>query len=210
MSRFNSFFNQLRALDRQSGLVPLFLAFILLAVLAYVLPWVHNSGQALTLGGYDLAEWLSLHPGVRFQSPPLLASAIIRVHLALFAGLIVLWMPRRLWVWTLILVGIFVIAQLPPPEFVTQRSDMNYQQQLGLAVFTLILCAGLAILRWRSLFTLILAVVGLGLSAWGLIQAREFMQVFSLPAWVGLGAPLLMLAYLAMIGLLIGRAQSQQ
>jgi len=208
MSRFNNSLKRLQALDRESSLAPLFYAFSLLGLLAYVLPWVHNPGQALTLGAYDLAEWLSLHPGVRFQSPPLLASALIRLHLVLLSGLIVLWMPRRLWVWTLGFVVLLVLAQLPPAEFVSQREDMNYQQQLGLAVLTLILCGGLAVWSRRTLATLMLGVVGIGVCVWGVIQAREFMQVFHLPAWMGLGAPLLMLVYLAMIGVIWGREPS--
>lgn len=202
MSKFNSFFKQLRALDRDSRLAPFFFTLILVALVAYVLPWLQNPGQALTLGGYDLAEWLSLHPGVRFQSPPLLASALIRLHLALFAALIALWIPRRLWPVILSCVVLLVIAQLPPPEFVSQSSDMNYQQQLGLSIATLILCGVLVFFNWRTLATLIIAAVGMVISIWGLVQAREFMQVFALPAWVGVGAPLLAVIYLAMIGLI--------
>jgi hypothetical protein len=205
MSRFNSFFKQLRALDRDSSLVPVFFALILVALLAYVLPWLQNPGQALTLGGYDLAEWLSLHPGVRGQSPPYLASALIRLHLVLFAALITLWIPRRLWPVTMLSVLLLVIAQLPPPEFVSQSDDMNYQQQLGLAVTTLIVCGVFAFLNGRTLATLIIAAVGVIASMWGLSQAREFMQVFALPAWVGVGAPLLALIYLVMIGLIVNQ-----
>lgn len=202
MSRFNNFFKQLRVLDRESGLAPVFFALILIALLAYVLPWLHNPGQALTLGGYDLAEWLSLHPGVRGQSPEYLASALIRFHLVLFAALITLWIPRRLWPVTLICVVLLVIAQLPPPEFVSQFDDKNYRQQFGLAVFTLIACGVFAVLNWRTLPTLIIAIIGIGLTLWGLSQARDFMHVFDLPAWTGVGAPLLSLIYLAMIGLI--------
>jgi hypothetical protein len=209
MSKFSSFFKRLRALDREPSLAPFIFALILLALLAYVLPWLHNPGQALTLGGYDLAEWLSLHPGVRFQSPPYLASGLIRLHLVLFAGLIVLWLPRRLWPVTLICVALLVIAQLPPPEFVSQSGDVNYQQQFGLSVITLVFCGILAFLKWRTLATLIIAAVGIVISIWGLIQAREFMQVFSLPAWVGIGAPLLALVYLAMIGFIANRLRAQ-
>lgn len=208
MSRFNSFFTRLRALDRDSSVAPFFYAFILLALFAYVLPWINNPGQALTLGGYDLAEWLSLHAGVRFQSPPMLASGLIRLHLVLFTGLIVLWMPRRLWPMTLVCVVLLVIAQLPPPEFVSQSSDMNYRQQLGLAVFTLIVSGGLALWNRRTLATLILAVIGIVLCLWGMIQARRFMQDFHLPAWIGIGAPLLVLVYLSMIGLIAVQVRS--
>jgi len=68
---------------------------LILAFFAYLLPWLHNPGQALTLGSYDLAEWLSLHPGVRAQTPPMLASLLLRLHLVILAGLIAVWIPRR-------------------------------------------------------------------------------------------------------------------
>jgi len=99
-------------------------------------------------------------------------------------------------------VGLLTLAQLPPPEFLAQRSDMNYQQQMGLAVLTPILCAALVIWNRRSLSTLILALIGVILCVWGVIQAQGFMRVFSLPAWIGLGAPLLAGVYLAMMGML--------
>ena len=44
--------------------------FLLLALIAYSLPWVVGPGAALTLNAYDLAEWTSLHPAVRTAALP--------------------------------------------------------------------------------------------------------------------------------------------
>ncbi len=63
---------------------------LLIAVMlvCYALPWVINPGVSLTLGGYDLGEWASLHEAVRGEQPPLLTSFLLRLPLALVAVLI--------------------------------------------------------------------------------------------------------------------------
>ena len=57
-------------------------------IACYVLPWVINPGVSLTLGGYDLGEWTSLHEAVRGEQPPLLTSFLLRLPLALIAMLV--------------------------------------------------------------------------------------------------------------------------
>ena len=57
-------------------------------IAGYVLPWVINPGVSLTLGGYDLGEWTSLHEAVRGEQPALLTSFLLRLPLALIAMLI--------------------------------------------------------------------------------------------------------------------------
>ncbi|MBN8635251.1 MAG: hypothetical protein J0M07_07995 [Anaerolineae bacterium] len=57
-------------------------------IAVYVLPWVINPGVSLTLGGYDLGEWTSLHEAVRGEQPPLLTSFLLRLPLALIAMLV--------------------------------------------------------------------------------------------------------------------------
>ncbi|MCU0513679.1 MAG: hypothetical protein MUE40_14060 [Anaerolineae bacterium] len=61
--------------DRWSGLL------VPAALLAYLLPWVVNPGAALTPGAYDLAEWVSLTPMARGQSPVLLTPLLLRLPL---------------------------------------------------------------------------------------------------------------------------------
>ncbi len=61
---------------------------IAVMLVCYALPWVINPGVSLTLGGYDLGEWTSLHDAVRGEQLPLLTSFLLRLPLALVAVLI--------------------------------------------------------------------------------------------------------------------------
>ena len=53
--------------------------FLVVSLIAYILPWVNTRATGLTLGAYDLAEWASLHPA----SIQLLPSLLIRLQLVI-------------------------------------------------------------------------------------------------------------------------------
>ena len=167
---------------------------ILIALGFYVLPWLINPGVGLTSNAYDLAEWASLHPEVRNQSPSLLTSLLLRLPLVIFALMVALHIgitPKK----HLAGIGLFLllaVASLPPLEFLTvARNDPNYQQQFVLFLGALIL-GGVAISglfnRWYWIEILTLGFVGIGASIWGLMQARHLMIGFSMPVAVGLGS----------------------
>ncbi len=135
-------------------------------IACYVLPWVINPGVSLTLGGYDLGEWTSLHEAVRGEQSPLLTSFLLRLPLALVAVLVGMQphhlapSPKRgegekrltsppnplsqgrggITSRILPVVAILLIAAalLPPLEILDYPNDPNYQQQALVAGIALV------------------------------------------------------------------------
>src|SRR5690606_8662803 len=109
---------------------------LLMALLlaAYAGPWLQSPSAALSFGGYDLAEWASLPPGVRSASPPLVASFLLRSVLTSLTLFLAFASPYRRftvgWLAVAVVSLLLVAAQLPPLEFFTvARGDPNYSQQ---------------------------------------------------------------------------------
>ena len=176
---------------------PLAVLFVL-ALVAYTLPWIAGSGVGLTFGGYDLAEWTSLHPAVHAQTPPFLTTLLLRLPAAcaalalVFAGCQDMSRPRR---WLLGAVTVLTaVALLPPFEILTvAREDPNYRQQALLAAVTLV--AGLIGAsgwarragRWIGLA---LAVLAGAAAVAGLALGYELLAAFKLSVRLGVGGPL--------------------
>lgn len=184
-----------------------FWLFILLALMAYVSPWVINPGAGLTVGAYDLAEWVSLSPAARAQSPALLTTFLLRLPLMSLTLLIALNAPRsaftyRRWLHTLAVLPLCV-AQLPPPEFLSQTDDINYRQQALLAGGSLILAIiGLSGALHRYRLPVMVAVAGVSAVAVlaGLFQAQDILRQYKLPAETGFGGILLALLFALLAG----------
>lgn len=171
----------------------LFWLWIGAALLMYCLPWIVNPGSGLTVNGYDLAEWTSLHSAVRLQ-PLLYTSLFLRFPLTLVTLWIALYAPKPRWrnAWFIHACACFllVIAQLPPLEFILQMHDPNYQQQFVLAVVSLVgSIVGLSgiTVQYRLWLMLISTIMGLFAALMGYEQAANFMRQFHLPAELGLG-----------------------
>ena len=170
--------------------------FVVALLLAYVSPWLVGPGAALSFGGYDLAEWASLPPGVRSQSPPLIASFLLRFPLAAITLMLAFAAPyRRLSAgWLMVAAGMLILiaAQLPPPEFLTSaRNDPNYGQQFTLALISLVggvvgLAAAPAF--WRSLFAAVWAAVGAVVSVAGVLSAHELIAAYGIQVRTGAAA----------------------
>lgn len=167
-----------------------------LLIVAYLQPWIINGSAALNLTAYDLAEWASLHPAAVAQTPPLLTSLLLRLPLAC-AGVWLAWYRPHSGA-ARILVGVIVtliaIGLLPPPEYLGQRDNPNYQQQAGLATLTLAAAlAGLFAARRvkpivRTVVSVIALVGGLVAALGGLSLAVQWMGEYGLPAIIGSGA----------------------
>ena len=175
-----------------------------LALIAYVLPWVHNPGAGLTVNAYDLAEWTTLHPAVRSADLPYLPSFALRGQLLVITVILALNAPRRFTlIWWLHAIGVLLlgVAQLPPLEFVTQPGDGNYQQQALLAATSLIV-AGIALLGWLSKIREpvigFLCVVAIASVFFAVGRSIDLMQGFSLPAERGLGSGLMLVVYVVL------------
>jgi uncharacterized membrane protein len=165
------------------------LLFLCLGLIAYSLPWVSAPSASLTLGAYDLAEWASLHPAARTASPVLLPPLLLRlglVWLLLIAAYSTL--PRSIKA-LVILIG--SVALLPPLEFfVSDLADVNYRQQLALAIFTLIVgLIGVVgfFRRWTGLIQIALAAVLVVTVIWGNLSGYNLMIAYQLPAQIALG-----------------------
>lgn len=185
-------------------------ALTLSGLIAYMLPWVHTPGVSLTLGAYDLAEWSSLTPAIRGETPTLLTSLLLRVPLMCIAVLLALCASLvrdshgvR---WGILGVAFLIaIVQFPPFAFFAgDHHDPNYQQQFALALLTLILAG--AALRVKNLVLMrvgglmaasIAAVTGL----LGLLRSYRVMQTYELPVSLGMGGLLMIVALL--IGLAV-------
>ena len=178
--------------------------YVLLALVGYVLPWVISEGSALSMGAYDLSEWTSLHPLNREAAIPLITSGLLRLPLALVGIYLVTTAAQvRLfsggW-WVLaVSLGIFVLASMPPLEWLTEAPrDPNYLQQAvitaGLVIAGLIALS--TILNRRLVSLIQVLVLGIALiAAWtGFYQAIALFQQLELVMAIGSGLILFSMA----------------
>src|SRR5690348_12553890 len=94
---------------------------LILALIAYYLPWVYHRAAALTFNANDLAEWVSLDPNVRGAAVPLVIPLLLRIMLAFLAllfGLAAACADRDFGRWGFsTLAVILAITLLPPADF---------------------------------------------------------------------------------------------
>lgn len=170
-------------------LIPLLLCLLV----AYLLPWVINPGASLSPGGYDLAEWATIHPAAMGENPPLLTGLLLRLPLLCAALAFAFWLQpsttnRVIGAVIVILMG---IALLPPFEFLDDPGNWNYRQQIALAVVTVI--GGLfGVTGWlrsvRPIIGVFAALMGAAACMLGLSSVFSLMQTFNLPVSIGAGA----------------------
>lgn len=181
----------------------LFLLFILLLVV-YTQPWIVNPGASLSPGGYDLAEWTSVHPAAGGETPPLLTALLLRLPLVCatltFAFFMVPnWKNRVLGGMIVALMG---VALLPPFEILDDPGNWNYRQQLALAVFTII-GAAFGLTGWLGELRRILgsgaALVGVAVCLIGLNRAYNLMQGFNLHTQIGAGGLVTAILFIVLI-----------
>jgi hypothetical protein len=181
---------------RKSGRVWLTAAFLALALAAYCAPWLASSGASLSLNGYDLAEWSSLVPGVRYGAQPMVVPGLLRAQLVFAAAIVTLLPTRRgSWLWWTCGAGALalVIALLPPFEYFLEeswRTDVNYGQQVTFALLALF-NAGVSWMlprgRQRQLALIVMAIAGIVTAIAGTSQAVGLAAGYDLPATIGMG-----------------------
>lgn len=167
-------------------------ALIALMFALYLLPWVVNPAVSLTMNGYELAEWTSLHPAVQAATPPLLTSLLLRVPLVCIALLAAFTSRAEKWSSRVIpaLIVLVVAAGLLPPELIQATDNPNSRQQGGLALVTLIGGAvGLSgvLPGYRKWLAAGIAIIGGAASVIGLVQGHSLMQGFDVPTYIGVG-----------------------
>lgn len=177
---------QAKAASGVWALLPL--VFAVGVAIALLLPWASGRGAALTFNAIDLAEWTTLDPRARAETPALFTPLLIRLAVAL-AAIAVASLPgsRAL---RLLIVLAAVIALAPPFEIVEFPNDPNYQQGAIMSAIALI-GGGLAVLLPRRMAVVILiAAAGLGVAA-GVIGARRavtLLEGLGLSASLGAGS----------------------
>lgn len=112
---------------------------LLFAFGAYHMPWTTHDVAAFSNNAFDLAEFMSLHPAVQNESPPLTTSFNLRVPIILLSLMIVLSASqleseKMRWLWRG--VGLLLVLRLnPPQEFYPFGGGSENDQQLGELMF---------------------------------------------------------------------------
>ncbi len=182
----------------------LFLLALVLALVAYLLPWVIATNSAMTLNAFDLAEWTSLHPSQRHALPPLITPLLLRAQLPIIAALVALWAssPKERLL-AILCVFLLAVAQLPPWEFLRDSGDANYQQQAALALATIIFSIGLPGLRrlmpanFQPFVVILIAILGIVSAILGQSQALDLYHVTLEQGETGGGLWICLAAYAA-------------
>lgn len=196
---------------RAERVIALMIVSFLAALAAFYLPWVDHVSAGFTMNAFDLAEWSSLHPAVRFSTPPMLTSFLLRapqvavaIGLALAAG--VLRDPRwRAVGWAAAL--LIALRYMPPVEFwQSARGDPNYRQMALLTGIGVLAVGGAALLsrlraRWLAVAAA-LVVIGGAVAGWaGLSRAGVLLDNFEIATRTGSG-PLLYAGAAVVAGML--------
>ncbi len=177
---------------------------LLSLLVGLLLPWLLAPNATMTINAYDLAEWASLHPAQRGTDPPLLVPLLLRAQLAILCALAGVAAQCKLEKRAAALVIVaLAVAQLPPLEFVNDIGNLNYRQQFGLALASLVL--GLAALRWmnRRWQPIFVAVFGLVGALTTLVGASLALAVYASLASggsAGLGVWIAIASYLCLFG----------
>lgn len=177
------------------------LAFLLAGlVTAMILPWLVGPGAGLTFNGYDLAEWASLYPAARAETPPLLTPLLLRLALAL-AGLVAVASLANPWLRALA-AAVTALALMPPLDFLASGSaDPNYRQQFALAAGVLLASAGIFVLARRlsarRMIVASLGALGLVVVLAGLLRARDLLALSGIQVALGPGGLLMAALFLA-------------
>lgn len=175
-------------------------ALTILLVIAYSLPWLVGAGASLTFNGYDLAEWLSLYPLVRAESPSLLTTLLLRLPLVLI-GLIAIVSSRLRWFQMLIII-VIALALMPSLDFfVTSSDDSNYRQQFALSLSVVVggvVAAFISRSAHQRLFCVLVSVVGAAVALAGLLRACDVVSLTDSRASIGPGG-LLVAAFFLVI-----------
>lgn len=177
---------------------------LIAALVSYLLPWLAATSAPLTLNAYDLAEWVSLHPSQQHTSPPLLATLLLRLQLPLLSLMLAalpLKKPGKLAAASVML--LLAIAQLPPPEFVLDPGNLNYRQQFGLALASLLLslaCLRFMRSRLRSIALIVLPLASIICASAGMSLALEVFAILQAGGTIGLGLWLFAASCLGCLG----------
>lgn len=177
------------------------------ALIAYSIPWVHNSGTILQPNAFDLAEWASLHPTVQNGSPAFIETLLLRLQLVIIAAIIAYHRNDKrwsnLWILRTLMILLIAIAMLPPLEYFTaERSNPNYGQQFALFIAILVIgTLGLSnrFADYHKHLITGLIFAGLTTSIIGIYQTTTLMQAYLPNVQLGFGGLCLIIVYMSIL-----------
>ena len=176
---------------------------VIIALLAYIIPWALNPGVSLSLSAYDFAEFLAKRP---FDDTSYYTILALRGQLLLITALLAFSTHRpyftKHWWMRCIACGILIIAQLPPLTFISNTGDVNQQQQMLLTIGSLIVVAiGLSGIFWknRHLIRIVIGIAGVITVIYSLNNAPDMMAGYGLPANIGFGGVALIFIYILIV-----------
>lgn len=157
---------------------------LLLGVLFFFMEWMSFPLGSIQFNQYDLAEWLSLFPQERLASVGLVTVFLMRFQWICWGILVTVHTNRF---FTGLIAVLLFIALLPPAEFLQTPTDINYQQQLLIAILSLLLpIASKYILPTQYTYRLVVIVSLLGLTSLGFsfATANSLIHEYNLqPHW---------------------------
>lgn len=175
-------------------------AALIAALIGYYLPFVTHKTAALTMGGWDLAEFVGISPSVRYATPPMVAPGLLRAALIVLTVLFGLyaWRVRGVWRWFSALIALgLALTFIPPIEFfrgVTE--DPNYRQLGAFGIVCIGLLGTVSIVNMVRVarrapapdwLGLVVALVGVALCWVGVAEARAVIMSPILRVEVGWG-----------------------
>ena len=183
---------------------------LVLCLGAYHLPWTTHNVAAFTNNAFDLAEFMSLHPSVRAESPALYTSLLLRLPVLLIAGMIMLTAAqlnseKAQWIWRAL--TFLVILRLNPPTiYYPFGGGSPNDQQLGNMMFGGLVFVGLLLvltLVWRNRYALaglniVLAVMTIVVSVVGYDRSMNVIDALQLDVGIG-GGYVLLIALIVLV-----------
>lgn len=171
---------------------------------AYHMPWITHEAAVFTNNAFDLAEFMSLHPSVQYESPALYTPLLLRMPIIIIALLITLSAgqlssEKAQWLWRGF--GLLVVLRLNPPAAYYSFSGASLNdQQLGNMML-----AGLAgvvlLIAVNRIFTpiiyaiatTIVSIIGIYVAVAGQVNSFEILDLLQLDVGTGGGFALFVL-----------------
>jgi hypothetical protein len=188
-----------------------------LGMVAYYLPWFTHKTAGFTMNAFDLAEWTSLHPAVRSESPAMLTSFLLRApQVALVMALAIaasrLDDPRSRWIMRAMAM-LLALRFVPPTDFLgSAQDDPNYRQMalmtvIGLASVVAVVPLHRTVRRWHDVLLGGVLLIGTAAGWWGLSRAKTLLDNFEIGVSTGPGVILFSVITVIVLGALLWSAR---
>jgi hypothetical protein len=186
------------------------------AFVAFHMAWTAHDTAAFTLNAFDLAEQVSIHPGIRAESPPLRTSLFLWSAIPLIAAGIALSAARfenRYLRWGLYALAGLVSLRVIPPE-VALRSPRQLMDSphdrtlailtaLGLVAVCVMILLGKRIQRYGWMVEAGLCITALLLPCLGWERSLRLLDELQVNVTVGGGAMIYMAVVLATLVMVV-------